>query len=51
MAEAKAAYTQAVAEGYSAFDRIGCRCCEQACPRHLPIPDHLKQAAELFSEG
>ena len=50
MAEARAAYQAAAAEGHSAADCVACRRCEQACPQHLPITDHLKAAAELFSE-
>ena len=47
-AEARAAYERAVSGGHGAADCVGCRKCEQACPQHLPVTDHLKQAAELF---
>lgn len=30
---------------------IGCRQCEQACPQHLPITEHLKAVAEKFEQG
>ena len=50
MAEARAAYRAAVSEGHGVADCLGCRRCEQACPQRLPITDHLKAAAELFSE-
>ena len=45
---AKALYAQAVAEGGKASACIACRQCEGACPQHLPITDHLKQAAAMF---
>ena len=50
MAEAQGAYRAAVSDGHKAADCLQCRKCEQACPQHLPITDHLKQAAELFIE-
>ncbi len=50
MTEARAAYQTAVTPGHSAADCIACRRCEQACPQHLPITDHLRQASELFSD-
>ena len=50
MAEAQDAYRAAVSDGHKAADCLQCRKCEQACPQHLPITDHLKQAAELFIE-
>ncbi len=49
MAAAKEAYFAAAAEGHRASDCIGCRRCEGACPQHLPITEHLKKAAEMFS--
>ena len=42
------AYREAVSEGHMASDCIGCRQCERACPQHLHITDHLKQAAEML---
>ena len=51
MAEAKAAYRNAVSEGHAASDCIECRQCERACPQHLEITSFLKQAADLFPES
>ena len=50
MADAKTAYEAAVLKGHEAADCLQSRKCEQACPQHLPITDHLKQAAKMFSE-
>ena len=33
-----------------AGDCIGCRRCENACPQHLKITEHLKTAAAMFEE-
>ena len=46
--EAVEAYQKAVAGHGKASDCIECRKCEAACPQHLPITRHLKQASELF---
>lgn len=48
MDEAKAAYKEATTTGGSASDCIGCKQCERACPQHLTITDHLKDAADMF---
>ena len=48
--QAKAAYEAAARPGHRASDCVACRQCERACPQHLPIVDHLKQAAELFDK-
>ncbi|MBR5931651.1 MAG: aldo/keto reductase [Lachnospiraceae bacterium] len=48
MAEAKSAYQEAAPEGHRASDCIGCKQCEEACPQHLPITEHLKQAVEML---
>ena len=47
-AAAREAYFRAAPEGRRASDCIGCRQCENACPQHLPITEHLKKAAEMF---
>ncbi len=51
MAEAKEAYFRAAAEGHRAPNCIECRQCEDVCPQHLPITEHLKQAAKMFPEA
>lgn len=33
-----------------ASDCIGCRRCENVCPQHLPIVEHLKEVAEYFGK-
>ena len=48
MAAAREEYFRAAPEGRRASDCIGCRQCEEACPQHLPITEHLKKAAEMF---
>ena len=48
MADAREAYGKAVTEGHGPGDCAGCRRCEQACPQHLPITEHLRQAADMF---
>ena len=48
MAEARAAFAAATAEGGKASDCIACRQCERACPQHLPIIKHLAKAAEML---
>ncbi len=48
--EAKSAYRQAALPGHRASDCIVCRRCEQVCPQHLPITDHLKQAVSLLEK-
>ncbi len=50
MAEAKEAYLAAAAEGHRPLDCVECRQCERACPQHLPITEHLKQAADMFAD-
>ena len=46
--EAVKGYQKAIAAGGKASDCIECHKCENACPQHLPITKHLKQAKELF---
>ncbi len=48
MEEAKAAYNEAAKEGHKASDCVECKQCERACPQHLPITEHLKEAVRLF---
>lgn len=33
-----------------AGDCIACRKCEQVCPQHLPIVEHLKRVSEMFDK-
>lgn len=47
-AEAEAAYEEAVSGGSRASDCIGCGHCEQVCPQHLPVAEHLKKAVGMF---
>ena len=48
MAAAREAYFRCAPAGHRASDCIACRQCEEACPQHLPITDHLKRAAAMF---
>ena len=48
MTDAREAFAKAVTGGHGPKDCAGCRRCEQACPQHLPITDHLRQAADMF---
>ena len=48
MAAAREDYFRVAPEGHRASDCIGCRQCEGACPQHLPITEHLQQAANMF---
>ena len=50
MAEAREAYALAVKDAGKASDCIGCKQCEKACPQHLPITEHMKQAVQMFGE-
>lgn len=45
---AQALYAQVTADRGKASDCIGCKKCENACPQHLPITEHLKKAVGLF---
>ncbi|MBR0143862.1 MAG: 4Fe-4S dicluster domain-containing protein, partial [Clostridia bacterium] len=46
--KAREAYARAVEGGGKAGDCIGCRRCENACPQHLKITEHLRTAAAMF---
>ena len=46
--EAEAAYAAAAPTGHRASDCIRCLQCEQACPQHLPITEHLREAARML---
>ena len=48
MAEAVDDYRRAAAEGHRASDCIGCKQCENACPQHLSIVEHLKSCARML---
>ena len=49
-AEAAAAYALAAPEGRRASDCIQCRQCENACPQHIRITEHLQQAVGMFEQ-
>lgn len=46
--EAVTAYQAAVSTGHRASDCISCHQCENACPQHLPITQHLHECAEAL---
>ena len=48
MAAAKEDYLRVTAQGGCASDCIECHQCEEACPQHLPITEHLKKASVMF---
>ncbi len=41
-------YGMTIGQGGKAGDCIGCRSCEEHCPQHLRITQHLRRAAEIF---
>ena len=41
-------YGMTIGQGGKAGDCIGCRSCEEHCPQHLRITQHLRKAAEIF---
>lgn len=45
---AKNFYSGLVTRSGKASDCIGCGQCESVCPQHLPIIDHLKEAAQML---
>lgn len=45
---AKDSYADCISHGGRASDCIGCGQCEDACPQHLPIRNHLKKCAETL---
>ncbi len=46
--EAVAAFREAASPGHMASDCIRCRRCEQVCPQHLPVVEHLASCAEML---
>ena len=48
--EALAAYREVTPEGHMASDCVECRQCEEACPQHLKITEHLKEAVTMFEK-
>lgn len=46
--EALEDYDRVVGDGCRASDCIGCKQCENACPQHLPITEHLKQCVDML---
>ena len=42
------AYKAAAEPGHRASDCVECRQCENVCPQHIPITEHLKTCAELL---
>ncbi len=45
---AKLRYNRAAENGGKASDCIGCGLCEESCPQHLPIREHLAAIAKEF---
>ncbi len=41
-------YSQVISRGGRASDCIACGQCERVCPQHLPIIEHLKEAAGML---
>ena len=41
-------YSEATGGFGRASDCISCKQCERACPQHLPITGHLKEAVTMF---
>ena len=48
---ARKAYAEAAEKGSPASACIRCRKCEGVCPQHLPITEHLEEAAAMFEKG
>ncbi|MBD5146323.1 MAG: Fe-S oxidoreductase [Ruminococcus sp.] len=48
MDEAMSDYKKAAEGAGKASDCIVCKQCEQACPQHIKITEHLKKCAEMF---
>ncbi|NLA70649.1 MAG: 4Fe-4S dicluster domain-containing protein [Clostridiales bacterium] len=43
-------YERSIAGKGKARDCIGCGSCEESCPQHLPIREHLKTVAQIFKK-
>lgn len=48
MAEALQDYQQATSQGNLASTCVNCKQCEQSCPQHIPITQHLQQCVEML---
>lgn len=51
MEQAREDYFRAAEGGSPASACIRCRKCEGVCPQHLPITEHLKEAAAMFEQS
>ncbi len=44
-------YMMAIGQGGRASSCVECHSCEEHCPQHIKITEHLKKAAELFEKN